>query len=86
MIVEFTDFRIVAFGAMERPRRSASINVNAHLLLNPPGMEPSEKDNSAVRQQAPVHQQNSIDDRGVNPIFATATSQSPFSRGNLSYL
>jgi hypothetical protein len=81
--VEFADFRILTFGTMATPRTQASINVNAHLLLNPPGIEPRERSSgSAVPYYAPVSGRSHIDDHGVYPVVAA----SPVSEGESASL
>jgi hypothetical protein len=70
-LVEFADFRVLTFGTMTTPRTPASINVNAHLLLNPPGIEPRGRSSgSAVPYYAPVSGRSHIVDHGVYPVVA----------------
>lgn len=58
-------------------RSTASISMNAHLLLNPPGMEPQGLGNrSVVPYYSPVSGQSHIDDHGVYPL-ATTSAVSP---------
>lgn len=76
-VVEFADFRILALGTMTIARSPASINVNAHLLLNPPGMEPPGLGDSPVAPfYSPISWQRHIDDHGVYPV-ATTSDVSP---------
>lgn len=64
-------------GTMTTARSPASINMNAHLLLNPPGMEPRGRGNClAVPYYSPVSGQSHIDDHGVYPV-ATTSAVSP---------
>ncbi|KAF6762236.1 hypothetical protein DFP72DRAFT_878332 [Ephemerocybe angulata] len=73
-IVDFVDFRILAFGTMAKPNTPASVNINAHMLLNPPGMEPEEVRNSPMRQYVPMISHNAVDDHGVYPVAVGSNS------------
>ena len=38
LVIELADVRILALGTITKPRSNFSINSNAHLFLNPPGI------------------------------------------------
>ncbi|KAL1740103.1 hypothetical protein HDZ31DRAFT_68260 [Schizophyllum fasciatum] len=42
VLVEFADVRIVILGCLNKPRSGLTVNVNAHDLLHPPGIDSSE--------------------------------------------
>lgn len=50
LVVEFADIRILAFGVLNRPRSSLSVNANASTFLYPPGLQPA--DTRTLRQVA----------------------------------
>lgn len=75
-VVEFIDVRILVFGTLTRPRSQTSVNTNAHLLLNPPGIECRDLLNGA--SDPVVTGRNSvIEDHGVYP--AVFDPESPIS-------
>ena len=39
LIVELADVRVFAFGTLARPRSDFTVNLNAHFLFHPPGIE-----------------------------------------------
>lgn len=76
VLVEFMDVRILVFGTMTRPRLQASVNENAHLLLNPPGIEPREM-LGGLPGTVLLSGNTAIDDHGVYP--APLGSSAPLS-------
>ncbi|CAK5262843.1 unnamed protein product, partial [Mycena citricolor] len=59
VLVEFSDARVLVLGTLNRPRSSLSVNANAKLLLQPPGIRPggstlSNLDYSRIRYPLPA--------------------------------
>lgn len=81
--VEFIDVRILVFGVMTKPQSHTSINTNAHLLLNPPGIEPRDM-LLGLSDTMLVNNGNVIEDHGVYP--AAMDSPSSPSESHRSHL
>jgi hypothetical protein len=69
------DIRILVFGTMTRPRSQASVNENAHLLLNPPGIDPRET-LCSLAGTVTVGGNTAIDDHGVYPTLLDSSGPS----------
>ncbi|TFK20342.1 hypothetical protein FA15DRAFT_673542 [Coprinopsis marcescibilis] len=76
VLVEFMDVRILVFGTMTKPRSQASVNANAHILLNPPGIDPTDSLSEVGPSVSVIGRQNVIEDHGVYPVTLEPSSPS----------
>ncbi|EAU84348.1 hypothetical protein CC1G_01344 [Coprinopsis cinerea okayama7 len=84
LVVEFKDVRILAFGTMTKPRSQTSVNANAHLLLNPPGIDPSRVVGD-MESTVVVHGNAVIDDHGVYPSISDPLTPSSPTQPSAAY-
>lgn len=66
LVIELADVRILALGTITKPRSNFSINPNAHLFLNPPGIVGSGYRNT-LSSFAFSPPSSLVDDHGVYP-------------------
>ncbi|KAF9464878.1 hypothetical protein BDZ94DRAFT_1215690 [Collybia nuda] len=67
LVVELADVRILAFGTLNRPRSTLTVNPNAHVFLHPPGVDTDGVTHSSVGGMIP-RLSDLIDDHGVYPV------------------
>ncbi|KIM46406.1 hypothetical protein M413DRAFT_313631 [Hebeloma cylindrosporum] len=70
LVIELADVRILALGTISKPRSNFSINPNAHILLNPPGIVESAHRNG-LSSFAFSPPSSLVDDHGVYPNAST---------------
>ncbi|KAF8969430.1 hypothetical protein BDZ97DRAFT_243762 [Flammula alnicola] len=71
LVVELADVRILAFGTLTKPRTNFSVNPNAHMFLNPPGIIADRQGHAFSKfasMQSPI---SLVDDHGVYPMSTT---------------
>lgn len=76
VIVELADVRILALGILAKPRSNLSVNPNARIFVNPPGIpgDTQRKDFfSKVSVRKPL---TLIDDHGVYPLSQSTVPDS----------
>jgi hypothetical protein len=64
LVVELADVRVLAFGTLNRPRSTLTINPNAHMFLHPPGVD---ADDTHAHHYAP-RLTDLVEDHGVYPV------------------
>lgn len=67
LVVEFADVRILAFGTLNRPRSTLTINPNAHIFLHPPGVDVDPSD-AIHAQHVASRPGDLVEDHGVYPV------------------
>ncbi|PPQ66577.1 hypothetical protein CVT26_009477 [Gymnopilus dilepis] len=72
LVLELSDVRILAFGVLVKPRSDFSVNPNAHLFLNPPGISPGSSGGNALSKLTQKNNSSGlIDDHGVYPCSSS---------------
>ncbi|EKM79873.1 hypothetical protein AGABI1DRAFT_106215 [Agaricus bisporus var. burnettii JB137-S8] len=70
VILELTDVRIIAFGTLSRPKTTLTINPNAHMLVQPPGIGRGHiKSNTTCRRRF-FNADDHIQDYGAYPLMS----------------
>ncbi|KAF8165556.1 hypothetical protein B0H34DRAFT_689562 [Crassisporium funariophilum] len=68
LVVELADVRIFAFGTLGKPRSNLTVNPNAQIFLQPPGIQAGEEEHMLSKLVAMRKQHSLVDDHGVYPM------------------
>jgi len=68
LVLQLADVRILAFGTLTKPRTNLTVNPNARIFLNPPGIMPDSQTSPYYPIPRPF---TVVDDHGIYPLSAT---------------